>query len=116
VKIIGLTLETRPDCIDASEVRRMRRYGCTRVQLGMQHTDDGVLKKINRGCTRQDMVRAVKLLKECCYKLDMHLMPNLPGATLELDKDMFQQVSSSVRQSVRQFVRLSVSTYLKVGV
>lgn len=27
VKIIGLTLETRPDCIDASELRRMRSYG-----------------------------------------------------------------------------------------
>ena len=26
-KIIGLTLETRPDCIDAEELRRLRRYG-----------------------------------------------------------------------------------------
>jgi hypothetical protein len=50
-KIIGLTLETRPDTIDADELRRLRRYGCTRLQLGVQHTDDGVLKKINRGCT-----------------------------------------------------------------
>ena len=25
-KIIGLTLETRPDCIDAEELRRLRRY------------------------------------------------------------------------------------------
>jgi len=51
-KIIGLTLETRPDTIDAAELRRLRRYGCTRVQLGIQHTDDKVLKKINRGHTR----------------------------------------------------------------
>ena len=58
----------------------------------MQHTDDGVLKKINRGCTRADMVRAIKLLKECCFKLDLHLMPNLPGASVELDQDMFRQV------------------------
>jgi histone acetyltransferase (RNA polymerase elongator complex component) len=58
VKVIGLTLETRPDCLDAAELRRMRRYGCTRVQVGMQHTDDGVLRHINRGCTRADMVRS----------------------------------------------------------
>lgn len=50
-KIIGLTLETRPDTIDAAELRRLRRYGCTRLQLGVQHTDDAVLKRINRGCT-----------------------------------------------------------------
>lgn len=33
-KIIGITLETRPDCITAEEIKRFRRYGCTRVQLG----------------------------------------------------------------------------------
>ena len=49
VKIIGLTLETRPDTIDTSELRRLRRYGCTRVQLGVQHTADKLLRKINRG-------------------------------------------------------------------
>ena len=32
-KIIGLTLETRPDTIDAAELQRLRYYGCTRVQL-----------------------------------------------------------------------------------
>ena len=53
-KIIGLTLETRPDCIDAEELRRMRRYGCTRVQLGLQHTDADILSTINRGCTAVD--------------------------------------------------------------
>ena len=48
-KIIGLTLETRPDHITQAEVRRLRRYGCTRVQIGVQHTDDEVLNYINRG-------------------------------------------------------------------
>ena len=66
VKIIGLTLETRPDCITPREIRRFRRYGCTRVQLGVQHTDFQVLKKINRACYTPDVVRAVKLLKDCC--------------------------------------------------
>ena len=70
----------------------MRRYGCTRVQLGMQHTDDGVLKTINRGATRADMVRAIHLLKDCCYKLDLHLMPNLPGASRAMDAAMFEEV------------------------
>ena len=57
-KIIGLTLETRPDTITVEELRRFRRYGCTRVQLGVQHTADKILKKINRGCKTADTVRA----------------------------------------------------------
>ena len=50
VRIIGLTLETRPDSINEQEIVTLRRYGCTRVQLGVQHTDEEILRKINRGC------------------------------------------------------------------
>ncbi|GMG15367.1 unnamed protein product [Phytophthora fragariaefolia] len=95
VKIIGITLETRPDCITPEELRRFRRYGCTRVQLGIQHTDDAILKKINRGCTSADAVRALKLLRDCCYKTDIHLMPNLPGSDPEKDRAMFDYVLHS---------------------
>tara|TARA_B110001452_G_scaffold69458_1_gene56030 strand:+ start:2274 stop:4409 length:2136 start_codon:yes stop_codon:yes gene_type:complete len=91
-KIIGLTLETRPDTIDAAELRRLRRYGCTRVQLGLQHTDDAVLKKINRGCTTVDAATALRRLKDACFKIDVHLMPNLPGASLAADQAMFERM------------------------
>lgn len=50
VRIIGLTLETRPDCININELKRFRSYGVTRVQLGVQHLDDDILKYIKRGC------------------------------------------------------------------
>lgn len=92
VKIIGITLETRPDCITPDEIQRFRTYGCTRVQLGIQHTDNGILKKINRGCTNEDTKHAIQLLRDCGYKMDIHLMPNLPGSTVEMDAKMFQEV------------------------
>lgn len=95
VKIIGITLETRPDCITPDELRRFRRYGCTRVQLGIQHTDDAVLAKINRGCTTQDAINAMRMLRDCCYKTDIHLMPNLPGSNPEKDRAMFEYVLHS---------------------
>ena len=56
--------------------RPRRRYGCTRVQLGVQHTDDAILRKINRGCTNADTERALRLLKDACYKVDTRLMPS----------------------------------------
>jgi histone acetyltransferase (RNA polymerase elongator complex component) len=52
-RIIGVTIETRPDTITPQELRHFRRIGCTRVQLGLQHTSDAVLKKVNRGHTVQ---------------------------------------------------------------
>ena len=59
------------------------------MQLGVQHTDDAVLKKINRGCYTADTARALRLLKDACYKVDVHLMPNLPGSSVEKDTAMF---------------------------
>eukprot|EP00756_Hemistasia_phaeocysticola_P061486 Hpha_TRINITY_DN4964_c0_g1::TRINITY_DN4964_c0_g1_i1::g.51408::m.51408 len=94
VKIIGLTLETRPDCIHADELRRLRRYGCTRVQLGVQHVDDGILQTVNRGHDCFAVEEALRLLKDSCYKIDIHLMPNLPGASPKVDRDMFWKVLS----------------------
>ncbi|EGB07572.1 hypothetical protein AURANDRAFT_27185 [Aureococcus anophagefferens] len=91
-KIIGLTLETRPDTIDEDEIRLLRSYGCTRVQLGVQHVDAAVLDRVNRGHGRAETATALRLLKDACYKVDIHLMPNLPGATPAVDLAMFDAV------------------------
>lgn len=87
-RVIGLTLETRPDCIDIDEIRRFRSYGCTRVQLGIQHLHDDVLEKIQRRCTVAQVVNAIRMLKDACFKIDGHFMPNLPGSTPVKDRDM----------------------------
>lgn len=86
--IIGLTLETRPDTITLEEIKRFRRYNATRIQLGVQHTDNKVLKKINRGHNIECVYDAIKLLKDNGYKVDIHLMPNLPGSSYEQDVKM----------------------------
>ena len=87
-----MTLETRPDTITPDEIKRFRMYGCTRIQLGVQHIDDGVLNHINRKCPTEKTRRAIQLLKDCGYKIDAHWMPNLPGSTYEKDKHMFLDV------------------------
>jgi ELP3 family radical SAM enzyme/protein acetyltransferase len=93
-RIIGVTVETRPDCINADELRNFRRWGVTRVQLGVQHTDDAILARVNRGHGLKHTEAAMKLLRDNCFKVDIHLMPNLPGATPAGDKAMFDYVLS----------------------
>ncbi|CEL91799.1 unnamed protein product [Vitrella brassicaformis CCMP3155] len=94
-RIIGVTLETRPDFITKWELRKLRRYGCTRVQIGVQHVDNRILQIINRGCTREDCIRAVRLLKDAAFKVDIHIMPDLPGSDPEKDREMFQYLIHS---------------------
>jgi elongator complex protein 3 len=93
-RIIGVTIETRPDKITKYELRRFRKYGVTRIQMGVQHTDDEVLEKNNRECTTAQVVEALKLCKDECFKVDIHLMPDLPYSTPEKDELMFHRVLS----------------------
>ncbi|MFA6106115.1 MAG: tRNA uridine(34) 5-carboxymethylaminomethyl modification radical SAM/GNAT enzyme Elp3 [Patescibacteria group bacterium] len=96
-KIIGLTLETRPDYIDEKELREMRELGCTRVELGVQAIDDKILKINKRGHGVAETVKATKLLKDFGFKVTYHLMPGLPGATAKKDLAMFKKLFSDER-------------------
>ncbi len=92
IHVVGLGIETRPDTINPSEIIRFRRYGVTRVELGVQHTDDALLQKLNRGHTTQHSKDAIRLLKNYGFKLELHIMTDLPGATPEGDKACYAQV------------------------
>lgn len=94
-KIIGISIETRPDHINKHELIRLRNYGCTRVQLGVQHTNDKILEKLNRGHTNEASIKAIKLLKENGFKIDVHVMPDLPNSSPSMDKDMLRIVQES---------------------
>jgi elongator complex protein 3 len=96
-RIIGLTLETRPDYIDKKELEEMRALGCTRVELGVQIIDDKILEKNKRGNTISDIAHATGLLRDYGFKITYHLMPGLPGATPVLDLKRFQQLFSDER-------------------
>lgn len=89
-RIIGLTIETRPDYINAKELRRLRRLGVTRVQLGVQHLDDDILTIINRDCPTWKAAQAIQRLLDAGFKVDAHWMPDLPGSSYEKDLEMFQ--------------------------
>ena len=91
-RIVGLTLETRPDFITKSEIKRMRKLGATRVEMGVQSLYDNVLKLNQRGHKVKSVIQATKLLKDAGFKICYHMMPNLPGSNVKKDKEMFKEL------------------------
>jgi len=87
-RVIGITVETRPDEITLKELRFMRNLGVTRIQMGFQHTDNRVLQKNARGCSIERCIRGLRLAMENGFKVDGHWMPDLPGSNPELDHQM----------------------------
>lgn len=91
-RCVGLVVETRPDHISPEEVIRIRRLGCTKVQIGFQSLNDDVLRLNRRGHTVSATRRAVRLLRQMGFKIHAHWMPNLYGSTPELDIADFERM------------------------
>jgi len=83
---VGLVIETRPDNISQQEVIRIRKLGCTKVQIGFQSLNDDVLLKNHRGHSVDTTKRAVRLLRLAGFKIHAHWMANLYGSSVEKDK------------------------------
>jgi elongator complex protein 3 (tRNA carboxymethyluridine synthase) len=96
-RCIAITFETRPDWCRREHIDRMLHLGVTKVELGVQHVDDTILAFNRRGCTVADTVEANTLLRDAGMKVGFHMMPNLPGSTLESDKQMFDTIFSDSR-------------------
>lgn len=99
VKISGICIETRPDSLlyEPEWLVRFRQWGVTRVQLGVQHICDHILEAVNRGHTAEQASQAIELLKNNGFKVDIHLMPDLPGTAPDMDEWMFREVYTSPR-------------------
>ena len=92
IHVVGLGVETRPDEINDAEIIRFRDFGVTRVELGVQHTDDELLKRVNRGHGIKQSKKAIKLLKDYGFKIEIHIMTDLPGATPDGDMECYKKV------------------------
>ncbi len=96
-RVVGLSVETRPDFINIKEIRRMRELGVTMVELGVQSIYDDVLKLNFRGHGVKETILATKLLKDAGFKVLYQMMPNLPGSDLKRDEKMFKELFSDSR-------------------
>ncbi|MEW5995979.1 MAG: tRNA uridine(34) 5-carboxymethylaminomethyl modification radical SAM/GNAT enzyme Elp3 [Candidatus Micrarchaeota archaeon] len=96
-RVVGFTLETRPDMCGKREIDEMLGYGATRVELGVQHPDDRIYRTINRGHAVKDVEVATALLKDSAFKVCYHMMPGLPGSDERKDIRMFKMLFSDPR-------------------
>jgi elongator complex protein 3 len=94
VRAVGLSLETRPDHVTEKEVRRLRRLGATKIQIGYQSLDDEVLVLNDRGHDVEASRRATKLLRRAGFKIQAHWMANLYGSTPERDLADYERLFS----------------------
>ena len=89
---VGLVIETRPPDIQPAELAWLRKLGVTKVQMGAQSLDDRILELNQRGHSVGETHRAVALLRAAGFKIVLHWMPNLLGASLDSDRVDFPRL------------------------
>ncbi len=85
IRCVGLTIETKPDWGKLDIGNELLRFGCTRVELGIQTIYPEVLEQVHRGHTIGDSKESIRILKDLGFKLNFHMMPGLPGVDEERD-------------------------------
>ena len=60
----------------------------TKVEMGVQTTDPKVQKITKRGHDLEAVRKTTCLLKDAGFKVSYHMMPNLPGSSVQFDKKM----------------------------
>jgi len=94
-RIVGISVETRPDYINPREIVHLRQLGVTRVELGVQSVFDDVLDLNRRGHKVYHTIYATKLLKNAGFKVSYQIMLNLLGSTVKRDLQMAKELFSN---------------------
>lgn len=90
-KCVGITIETRPDYCTETHLSDMLRYGCTRLEIGVQSVYEDVARDTNRGHTVKAVCETFAYAKDAGYKVVSHMMPDLPNVGMERDLDQFRE-------------------------
>lgn len=93
-RMVGLVVETRPDSLDVQTLERLRSFGCTKVQIGVQSLRHDVLSLNNRHDDERTLRDAFDLLRVFGFKIHTHFMLNLYGSDPKSDKDDYDRFVS----------------------
>ena len=109
----GIRISTRPDAIDDEILSILKEYKVTSIELGAQSTDPQVLLLNHRGHTRDDIIKASRLIKEKGFSLGLQMMTGLLGDTPEKSLKTAEDIISLKPETVRIYPTIVLEgTYL----
>ena len=94
-KVKEYTIEANPESLSLNKIKMMKEYGVNRVSIGVESTDDRILKDINRHHTFKDVINAKELLESNgISNVNFDLILGLPNVSMKmLKKDIINILS-----------------------
>ena len=85
--ILGLSVGTRPDCLDFEKIALLESYTDrydVDLEMGMESIYNDTLERINRGCSHDEFVQAMEMLKDTPLELCVHTIFGFPWESEEM--------------------------------
>lgn len=90
---IEITIEINPGTITKSKIEQYKKAGINRVSIGLQSTDNAMLKQIGRIHTYQEFLEAYQIIKTAGIKnINIDLMIGLPNQTIQMLKATLEEI------------------------
>lgn len=86
-KVVGLSVGTRPDCIDFEKIALLESYTDqfdVDLEMGMESIYNDTLQRINRGCTHEELGKALSLVENSPLDICVHTIFGFPWETKEM--------------------------------
>lgn len=84
-KLEEVTIEVNPGTCDIDKFERYKKAGINRISIGLQTTEDELLKKIGRIHTYNEFLNTFNLARKAGFdNINVDLMFNLPSQTIEM--------------------------------
>lgn len=87
-KTIGLAIATRPDCLEDDVIDYLAKLNQKihiQIELGLQTSNEKTAQRINRLCSNEEFIQAVKKLRNHQIEVVVHIINGLP---YEKEEDM----------------------------
>lgn len=85
--ILGLSVGTRPDCIDEEKIKLLESYTDrfdVDIEMGMESIYDETLLQINRGCLHGEFEHAMQMLENSKLDVCVHTIFGFPWESKEM--------------------------------
>ena len=93
-KVDSIRLSTRPDAIDKSILKMLKKYHVKTIELGVQSSNNYILARCKRGHSFEDVIKASKLIRLYGFNLGHQIMVGLPDSN---EKDDIQTAKDSIK-------------------
>ena len=93
-KVNSIRLSTRPDAIDKTILKMLKKYNVKTIELGVQSTNNYILARCKRGHSFEDVIKASKLIRLYGFRLGHQMMVGLPDST---EKDDIQTAKDIIK-------------------